>query len=191
MLSDFRAYALRSVACSAKMPLLQLPNCQRTSGSRSCPRGHNLPRPPKPCQTSQLDTARFIRLESLIDDLPMDRGRQGSNPPGHGLPYQPLATCGGTPPMRCLREAAPSVETRNITTYRNRVKRGNIDSTLSGLLGKGPNREIFWPCGQPGERSPERCPAAWNAWTSALCHILSMIQRPGSVPLGQLAFDEL
>jgi hypothetical protein len=87
--------------CLAKMPLLQLPNCQRSSVAEATTRSH---------------ATEHYSLKSRLLDLPMDRGRQESPKMGRLTSLWPLAVA--APPMSC----APSVESQNIPPSVGRVK---------------------------------------------------------------------
>jgi len=63
MLPDRRACARRSMARLAKMPLLQLPNCQRALAAEAA---------------RSVTSYRAIHRTTTEVALPMDRGRQGS-----------------------------------------------------------------------------------------------------------------
>lgn len=109
------ACAGRPTAYSVKMPLLQLPNCQRTNRRATTARpGHILP-------------AYRFSTRASVDARTANRQRPARHceflPGNRHLPYQPLATqvpfatC-GLPPM----SSAPSAETRNITVRTGPVK---------------------------------------------------------------------
>ena len=118
MLAARRACALQTMTCSAKMPLLQ-----HFQIVKDLPPGHKLPGPP---------TANRIRR--LANG---QRPTRQCCPSWKRLPYQPLATHGGGPPMSGLQGEAPSVETRNIPACLGRVKpRTAKDFTLLPPAGK-------------------------------------------------------
>ena len=105
MLPDRRACARRSMAHLAKMPLLQLPNCQRSLAAEAA-LGLMLPSP----SIEQLPRLPYQWTEA----------DKAAHPSVEKMPYQPLATRGGLPTDG---QAAPSVGTHNISARMGRVKR--------------------------------------------------------------------
>jgi hypothetical protein len=104
MLPDRRACARRSMAHLAKMPLLQLPNCQRSFAAEAA-LGPILPSP----SIEQLPRLPYQWTEA----------DKAAHPCVEKMPYQPLATRGG---LSTGGQAAPSAEPHNISARGGRVK---------------------------------------------------------------------
>jgi hypothetical protein len=99
---------------------------------KQLPPGHKLPGPPIANRIRRLANGQ--------------RPTRQNCPSWKRLPYQPLATRGGGPPMSSLQGEAPSVETRNITACLGRVNsRVRGDSTLIRAADKAQNpKEKNW-----------------------------------------------
>ena len=109
MLPDRRACARRSMARLAKMPLLQLPNCQRALAAEAARSVTSYRAHPSNNYRGCLTNGQRPTRQHIL--------------PGYQMPYQPLATRGGLPTdERALNGFAPSVETHNISARVGRVK---------------------------------------------------------------------